>query len=52
MVLAWEGCTPATELYTGIHHLHMTLVVVADAVLLVEVMYTHATDCWDGQPYK
>ena len=40
----WEGCAPATELYTGIHHLHMTLVVV-NAVLVEVVMYTHATDC-------
>ena len=45
-----EGCAPATELYTGIPHLHMTLVVVVDAVLVeVVVMYTHATDCWDVQ---
>ena len=44
-----EGCAPATELYTGIPHLHMALVV-TDAVLAVVVMYTHATDCWAGQP--
>ena len=41
----WEGCAPATELYTGIPHQHMTLVVVVDAVLAeVVVMYAHATD--------
>ena len=40
----WEGCAPATELYTGIPHLHMTLVVVVDAVLVEVVMYEHATD--------
>ena len=50
MVLAWEGCAPATELYTGIPHLHMTLVVVADAVLVAVAAYTHATDCRDVQP--
>ena len=30
----------------------MTLVVVVDAVLVEVVMYTHTTDCWDGQTWK